>query len=224
MHPSFFVSLAKLSTTSHHRTTVRKTTTFSFVKRNNLQKLTKKDNFFENFSEKGIANFRYIYYNIQCKWGIVDNCGEKLLTISRKAVRNMRGEYSHAIDGKGRLFIPAKFREKLGTTFVVTRGVGQYLSVYPMDEWEAFEEKIRSLKSKQALELQRYFVAPAQDSMPDGQGRVLLSQKLRAHAKLDKNVLVAGMGNHLEIWDEETWDSMNPSAEQIESIMEEAGI
>lgn len=136
----------------------------------------------------------------------------------------MRGEYSHAIDEKGRLFIPAKFREKLGTTFVITRGVGQYLSVYPMDEWEAFEEKIRSLKSKQALELQRYFVAPAQDSMPDGQGRVLIPQKLRVHANLNKNVLVAGMGNHLEIWDEETWDAMNPSAEQIESIMEEAGI
>ncbi len=136
----------------------------------------------------------------------------------------MRGEYSHAIDGKGRLFIPAKFREKLGTTFIVTRGVGQYLSVYPMDEWEAFEAKIKALKSKQALELQRYFVAPAQDSAPDGQGRVLVSQKLRAHAKLDKSVVVAGMGDHLEIWDEDTWNAMSLTPESIESIMEEAGI
>ena len=122
------------------------------------------------------------------------------------------------------MFIPSKFRAELGCRFVLTKSVNKCLVAYPTADWEAFEEKIRSLKSKQALELQRYFVAPAQDSVPDGQARVLLSQKLRAHAKLDKNVLVAGMGNHLEIWDEETWDSMNPSAEQIESIMEEAGI
>lgn len=136
----------------------------------------------------------------------------------------MRGEYTHVVDEKGRLFIPAKFREQLGTTFVITRGVGSYLSVYPLDEWQAFEEKIKSLKSKQALELQRYFIAPAQDTVPDGQGRVLISQKLRNHAGLSKNIVIAGMTDHLEIWDEDTWNAMSLTPESIEAIMEEAGI
>lgn len=136
----------------------------------------------------------------------------------------MRGEYSHAVDGKGRLFIPAKFREKLGNDFIITRGVGYYLAVYPMDEWESFEEKIKSLKSAQALNLQRYFIAAAQDGAPDAQGRVLLSQKLRAHANLSKSVVVAGMGDHLEIWDEDTWNSMSQTPEEILGIMAEAGI
>ena len=136
----------------------------------------------------------------------------------------MRGEYTHAVDEKGRLFIPAKFREELGTSFIITRGVGSYLSVYPLAEWQAFEEKIKSLKSKQTLELQRYFIAPAQDTVPDGQGRVLISQKLRAHAGLSKSVVIAGMTDHLEIWDEGVWNAMSPTPESIEALMEEAGI
>ena len=136
----------------------------------------------------------------------------------------MRGEYTHVIDAKGRLFIPAKFREELGYTFVVTKGLSKCLSVYPMEEWVKFEGKINSLPTMQARQLQLFFIAAAQDCELDGQGRVLVPQKLRDYAGLSKNIVVAGMTNHIEIWDEDEWNDVNLTPDAIADIMEEAGI
>lgn len=136
----------------------------------------------------------------------------------------MRGEYTHVMDAKGRLFIPAKFREELGYTFVVTKGLSKCLSVYPMEEWVKFEGKINSLPTKQARQLQLFFIAAAQDCELDGQGRVLVPQKLRDYAGLSKNIVVAGMTNHIEIWDEDEWNDVNLTPDAIADIMEEAGI
>lgn len=136
----------------------------------------------------------------------------------------MKGEYLHSIDAKGRLFIPAKFREKLGFGFVLTKGLENTLTIYPETEWEKFTEKISSLPTKQSLTLRRFFVASACDCAPDVQGRVLIPQVLRDYAELDKNVVVIGMGDHIEIWDEAKWKALDLTSDNVESIMEAAGI
>lgn len=136
----------------------------------------------------------------------------------------MRGEYSHAMDAKGRLFIPAKFREELGYSFVVTKSLDECLSVYPMSAWEDFEAKINSLPTKKARQLKLFFVASAQDCELDGQGRILVAQKLREYASLTKNVVIVGMTDHLEIWDEDKWNGMDLTPDAMADIMEEAGI
>ena len=136
----------------------------------------------------------------------------------------MRGEYTHVIDAKGRLFIPAKFRDELGYSFVITKGLSRCLSIYPMQEWERFEAKINALPTRQARSLQLFFIASSQDCELDGQGRVLIPQKLREYAGLDKNTVVAGMTDHIEVWDESEWNAMELMPESIAGIMEEAGI
>ena len=136
----------------------------------------------------------------------------------------MKGEYTHSIDAKGRLFIPAKFREELGFSFVLTKGLENTLTIYPNSEWDKFAEKISSLPSKQSRTLQRFFVASAQDSSPDSQGRILIPQVLREYAGLSKNVKVLGMTDHIEIWDEARWNALDLTSENVEDIMDEAGI
>ena len=87
-----------------------------------------------------------------------------------------RGEFNHTIDAKGRLIIPAKFREKLGEHFIVTKGLDGCLSVYPEEEWKQFEEKLTSLSliKKENRQLTRFFVAGAAEAELDKQGRILI--------------------------------------------------
>ncbi len=136
----------------------------------------------------------------------------------------MRGEYAHIIDEKGRLFIPSKFRTELGCSFVLTKGLGKCLSAYPLGEWAKLEEKIKSLPTRKSRELQLFFVAPSQDMELDGQGRILVPQKLREYANLTKNLVTVGMIDHLEIWSEEEWEGQNLTPEYISDVLDEAGI
>ncbi len=130
------------------------------------------------------------------------------------------GEYNHTIDAKGRVIVPAKLREDLGEQFVVTKGLDHCLFVYPNDEWQAFAEKLRKLPmtSKDSRNFQRFFMAGAITAEVDKQGRILLSQSLREHAMLDKDVVLIGMTNRVEIWDKNRWNELNSS---IEDNMEE---
>ena len=100
------------------------------------------------------------------------------------------GEYNHTIDAKGRLIIPSKFRELLGEEFVLTKGLDGCLSIYPMDEWNAFEEKLRALPltNKNARTFTRFFVAGATNCELDKQGRILVPQTLREFAGLEKEI------------------------------------
>lgn len=102
------------------------------------------------------------------------------------------GEYNHTIDAKGRLIIPSKFRELLGEEFVLTKGLDGCLSIYPMDEWNAFEEKLRALPltNKNARTFTRFFVAGATNCELDKQGRILVPQTLREFAGLEKDVVL----------------------------------
>lgn len=120
------------------------------------------------------------------------------------------GEFNHSIDPKGRVIVPAKLREQLGDEFVITKGLDGCLFGYPMDEWKKFEEKLQSLplNTKDARQIVRYFLAGATTGEIDKQGRVLIPQVLREFASLNKDVVLTGAGNRIEIWNKETWDDM----------------
>ena len=136
----------------------------------------------------------------------------------------MRGEFEHVIDEKGRMFIPSKFRAELGCRFVLTKSVNNCLVAYPTADWEAFEAKLKSYPSSKSTPLLRFFVGSSQDMELDGQGRVLVPQKLRSYAGLEKNIVVVGMIDHLEIWVAEAWENGIVSPETAGELMEELGI
>ena len=131
------------------------------------------------------------------------------------------GEYNHIIDAKGRLIIPARFRELLGEEFILTKGLDGCLSIYPMDAWEAFETKLRALPltNKNARTFTRFFVAGATNCELDRQGRILVPQTLREFAGLEKEVVLTGNLNRIEIWSKEKW-SENCNYDDMDSIAE----
>ena len=118
------------------------------------------------------------------------------------------GEYNHTIDAKGRLIVPSKFRESLGETFVVTKGLDGCLFVYGNDEWSVFEEKLKSLPltNKEARTFVRFFLAGAAEVEVDKQGRILVPGVLREFAGLKKDVVLIGVASRIEIWDRERFD------------------
>lgn len=119
------------------------------------------------------------------------------------------GEYNHAIDPKGRIIVPAKFRESLGDAFVVTQGLDGCLFVYSDTEWQAFEEKLKTLPmaNKDARKFVRFFLAGAARVEVDKQGRILLPSNLRQFAGLEKDCALVGVGGRVEIWDRERWEA-----------------
>lgn len=133
------------------------------------------------------------------------------------------GEYNHTIDAKGRLIVPAKFREILGDNFIVTKGLDGCLFVYPNDEWTRFEEKLKSLPltNKNARQFTRFFLAGAAACEVDKQGRMLLPQVLREFASLEKDVVLVGVASRIEIWSRERWDeSMNTYDGDMDEVAE----
>lgn len=125
------------------------------------------------------------------------------------------GEYQHSIDEKGRLTIPAKFREGLGQSFVITRGLDHCLFVYPMEEWKALEERLKSLPftKADARAFTRFFFSGATECEWDKQGRVNIPPTLRDHAGILKECVVIGVSNRVEIWSKEKWESYFEQAE-----------
>jgi len=120
------------------------------------------------------------------------------------------GENHHSLDAKGRLIVPAKLREKLGPIFVVTKGVDdKYICIYPMDTWNEIAKKLNEIPSadKGGIRYKRFVIGSAQECEPDAQGRFLISQILRDYAGIVKEVVSVGMGNRIEIWSKEEWES-----------------
>lgn len=118
------------------------------------------------------------------------------------------GEYHHSIDNKGRLIIPAKFREDLGEMFIITRGLDQCLFGYPLSEWKILEEKLKGLPltKKDARAFTRFFFSGATESELDKQGRVNLPAPLLQYAKLEKDCVILGVSNRIEIWSKQIWE------------------
>ena len=128
------------------------------------------------------------------------------------------GEYEHALDDKGRIIIPNKFREQLGEHFVMTLGSDGCLYIYPDEAWQEFAKKLSELPgTKEARQAQRYFLAGAVECEPDKQGRVGIPQRLREHAGIMREVVSVGMLNKIEIWSRERWNDAN-SLESVDSI------
>ena len=118
------------------------------------------------------------------------------------------GEYNHTIDEKGRIIVPSKFREALGENFVVTQGLDGCLFLYSYEEWENFVEGLKKLPgTKEARQLQRYFMAGAAPCEVDKQGRILIPSKLRTAAGLEKEVVFVGVLSKIEIWSREVWNA-----------------
>lgn len=138
------------------------------------------------------------------------------------------GEYEHSLDAKGRLIMPAKFREDLGEKFIITKGLDGCLFVFSSTEWTKFEEKLATLpiSNKDARAFTRFFFAGAMDCELDKQGRFLISSNLREFAGLTKDVKIIGMNSRVEIWSKEKWTECdeNISADDIAEKMEMLGI
>ena len=132
------------------------------------------------------------------------------------------GEYSHSLDVKGRLIMPAKLREDMGEKFIITTGLDGCLFGFSMIEWQKFEDKLKTLPitNKNARNFVRFFLSGATECELDKQGRFLIASKLREVANLDKDVTIIGAGTRIEIWNTKKWEEQtsaeNLSIEEIE--------
>ena len=126
------------------------------------------------------------------------------------------GTHTPKLDDKGRLILPAKFRDQLASGVVITRGQENCLFVFSADEFARVSERIREapLTSKQARDYLRVFLSGASDEVPDKQGRVTLPQILREYANLDRDLVIIGVGSRAEIWDAKAWNRYLTSTEK----------
>jgi len=137
-------------------------------------------------------------------------------------------EYSHTVDAKGRLIVPAKFREVLGDAFVICKGLDHCLYIYSNEDWETFAKQLSSLPltNKAAREFVRFFLAGASPVEVDKLGRILVPASLRSFAGLDKDVVLAGVGHRIEVWSKEKWEgeSGGDDMDEIAETMDQLGI
>lgn len=124
------------------------------------------------------------------------------------------GEYHHNIDDKGRLIIPAKFREELGNEFIITRGIENCLFAYSKEEWQKIVDQLNSLPftKKDARSFIRFFLSGATTAEFDKQGRIHLTSPLISYANLTKECIIIGAGDRLEVWSKHDWDNFFDSA------------
>lgn len=126
------------------------------------------------------------------------------------------GEYSHNLDSKKRMILPAKLRDELGENVVMTKNVDRCVSLYPAERWVAFTAKLDTLPDIETRQVKRFLYSAAFETTVDGQGRILVAPNLCAYAGLDRAVKVIGVGDHIEIWDEARWNEENSSENTAE--------
>ena len=126
-----------------------------------------------------------------------------------------RGSFEHTVDSKGRVSVPSKFRDIFADRYdgklVLAMDYDKCLTVYPLEEWEKFEEKIRSLPTmkKEVKDFMRFLLASATECEIDKQGRILIPSSHREHAGIKKNVMLVGIIDKIEIWDAGAWEARN---------------
>jgi len=121
------------------------------------------------------------------------------------------GSYTHSIDSKKRVFVPSRFREDLGDEFYITRKFDTYLSVYTAEDWAVYVEKLEKLPETDAVEIQDFILGAAQKCVPDSNGRIILDDRLIAHAGIEKNIVFVGAGRQIRLWSEEEWNKRESS-------------
>ena len=136
------------------------------------------------------------------------------------------GEHLHTIDSKKRIAIPSKFRKEIGKSVVITRGMDECLVVYPLEEWKILADKLSKLpiSQKEARRFARIILGGATKVELDKLGRILIPDYLKEYAGLNKNVVITGLYNRLEIWDKHKWETYRKKAErEVSSIAEKLG-
>lgn len=138
------------------------------------------------------------------------------------------GQYQHSIDGKGRVIMPARFRERLGESFVLTRGLDSCLFIYTVGEWERLASSLESLQftRRDHRTFTRFFFSGAAEGQLDSQGRFLVPPHLREYAQLEKDLVIIGVSSRIEVWGMKSWEiykedaaiSFEDIAEKIEGM------
>jgi MraZ protein len=125
-----------------------------------------------------------------------------------------RGEFQHTLDDKGRVIIPARLREGLGENSIVTRGLDRCLFLYPLAEWTRLEQRLKKLPftKSDARAFNRMFFSGAAEVEADRQGRILIPQNLRDYAGIEKDVMIIGVSNRVEVWSEPGWKQYTSTA------------
>jgi len=160
----------------------------------------------------------------------VDNYGDKYRLLGKTPNDMLLGEFQHNLDSKGRIAMPAKFRQKLTGGAIITRGLDHCLFVFASKEWEILAQKLIALPLAQANSraFVRLMLAGATDVELDKQGRILIPDYLREYAGLKKQAIVAGLYNRIEIWDSEAWrgykTKTEASSDEIAEKLGELGI
>lgn len=145
-------------------------------------------------------------------------------------IRVFTSEYAHTIDAKGRIIMPADFREELGEHFIITKGLDSCLFIYGEGEWGKLSERLRHfpLVSQKARALERFFFSGARLTECDRQGRFLVPANLRSYAMLEKDVVFIGVADRIEVWSKSGWetynDSVNTSVGEIAEALSGAGL
>ena len=140
------------------------------------------------------------------------------------------GEYEHSVDTKGRVIMPSKLREDMGEKFIITKGLDGCLFGFSKNEWQNFEEKLKTLPltNKNARDFVRFFLSGAIECEIDRQGRFLIASNLREYAHMEKDIVIIGVGTRLEIWAKDKWKEYNSdkniSADEIAENMTLLGI
>lgn len=134
------------------------------------------------------------------------------------------GKYQNSIDAKGRMIVPAKFRDELGQKCIVSKAIDRCLEIHPMSEWERFMEKLSKLPTAdpKARQLARHFYASAVEGEIDKQGRLTLPQELREYANIGKDLITVGSYEKIEVWSKEEWDSSESTKEMDPSQLAES--
>ena len=142
----------------------------------------------------------------------------------------LMGEYMHSVDAKGRVSLPVDFRDEIGDSFIVTKGLDNCLFLYAQSEWEQLSAKLRQLPlaKAEARAFVRFFFSVARQLELDKQGRFLIPSNLRQYASLEKDAVLIGVSNRIEVWSKAKWmkynDDINPAVASIAETLVDLGI
>jgi MraZ protein len=137
------------------------------------------------------------------------------------------GEYRHVVDTKNRLFIPAKFRDELGESFYITRKIMEKcLAIYSEAEWQKFSEKLNTLPDSKVGKIKQFIYSKTAQVTADSHGRILVPANLLSYAGIDKSTVIAGIGDHVQIWDEKAWDDKEAELDltEMEDLFSQLGL
>ena len=139
---------------------------------------------------------------------------------------NLLGEFRHTVDAKNRLFIPSKYREEIGGEFFVTRRTETCLAIYPPEKWKSLSDKLNSFPDSQVAQIKRFIFSKSAALTPESHGRIILPTDLIKYAQIEKNVVIAGMGDYAEIWSDTLYDKMESELDisEMDALLRELGL